>query len=462
MSKQHRYLLGLITLASVVTVVFQCFWLYGNYRNEKANFVAYAERLLFESVQEERDLQFKKIAPEDYERLHKHLPIRGIAVRAIPATYEGTPRWMKTRHAIRIGRMGPSDSLFKQDSIGPKLFPLGFINIDINTIKKRYIHKLDRGLKGVFLLDTLQIAPGESPDTTLIQHARFPIRATTMMLNPASDTFLVLYLKTPFWWIFKHLAWAFLSAILLTALTIGCLIYMLYTIFNQKKLADIKNDFVNNMTHELKTPLATILAATESLQQFTYEDKQLKAISYLQMSHRAATHLTNLIDQILQLAAGENKGLHLQLEPIDSAVLLKQLIEIHKLTKSAEISLAIEEEIPPIRIDRMHISNAINNLLDNAIKYTVGPVFIHIASKIRQHEWELRVSDNGIGISTENIQHIFQPFYRVPTGNIHRVKGFGLGLHYVKQVIVEHKGRIEVESSPGKGSTFTIYLPITI
>lgn len=462
MSKQHRYLLGLITLASVVTIVFQCFWLYGNYRNEKANFVAYAERMLFESVQEERELQFKKIAPEDYERLHRKLPAGGIALRAAPAAYEGTTRWMKTLPAMRINRVRPPNFGFKQDSIGPRLLPLGFINININTIKKRYISKLDRNLSDVFLLDTLQITPESNLDTSLVKHPQFPIHATTMMLNPVEDTFLVLYLKTPFWWIFKHLVWAFLSAILLTGLTVGCLIYMLYTIFKQKKLADIKNDFVNNMTHELKTPLATILAATESLQQFSYNDKQLKAGAYLRMSHRAATHLTNLIDQILHLAAGDNKGLHLQLEPIDSSTLLRQLIEIHKFTKSAEISLATEEQIPPIYIDRMHISNAINNLLDNAIKYTVGPVLIRIASKVMRHEWVLRISDNGIGISAENIQHIFQPFYRVPTGNVHRVKGFGLGLHYVRQVITGHKGRIEVESLPGKGSIFTIYLPITI
>lgn len=515
MSKQHRYLLGLITLASIVTIVFQCFWLIGNYHHEKDNFIAYAERLLFESMQEERELQFRAVYPEAYTSLkqggfpairqlfHQHRDdknrrISALAVRGTPAI------------SLSINESIPTDSIPMQPVFGAT----ALLHMDYHALQKRYREKLGPDLQNVFFLDTLHVKrmefskataprgmrsrsmipaepllktkprsifgmalrsergksgslderhfsmPFGKPNPKIV--AEFPIQATTMMLDPAKDLFLSLYLKTPTWWIFKHLAWAFLSSFLLTGLTIGCLVYLLYTIFKQKKLADIKNDFVNNMTHELKTPLATVLAATETLQQLQLKNNQQRAELYLQMTHRSATHLTNLIDQILHLAVGEKKGMHLQPELVDTSKLLEQLVETHQLIYQHRITLSIEEEVPLIKVDKMHIVNAVNNLLDNAIKYTIEPINIRVLSKMMNKQWVLSIADNGIGIASADIKHIFQPFYRVPTGNIHRVKGFGLGLHYVKQVIAQHKGQIEVNSMLGKGTTFTIYLPLSV
>lgn len=490
MSKQHRYLLGLITLASVVTIVFQCFWLAGNYQHEKENFIAYAERLLFESMQEERELQFRRAYPEAYQSVKKGDFVRSrqlfyshvnekekvstLAIRGIPAT------------PLKV------DTVAK-DPLHIQLLPTALMQLDFQALQKRYKEKLGADLEQTFFLDTLHIrrdetistAPGPAmplpampirggltpgarhlpiafgkPNQKIM--ASFPIQATTMMLNPANDLFLSLYLKTPTWWILKHLAWALLSSLLLTALTIGCLVYLLYTIFKQKKLADIKNDFVNNMTHELKTPLATVLAATESLQQFDRWGNQQKVNLYLQMTHRAATHLTHLIDQILHLAVGEQGGMHLQTELIDSHQLLPQLIETYQIINQHQITLQMEKEMPPVKVDKIHMANAINNLLDNAIKYTLDPVQIRITSSVVDNQWVLSVTDNGIGIAAADIKHIFQPFFRVPTGNIHRIKGFGLGLHYVKQVVNRHRGQIQVDSTLGKGTTFTISLPLSI
>jgi len=533
MSKQHRYLLGLITLASLVTIVFQCFWLVGNYQHEKENFIAYAERLLFESMQEERELQFRSAYPEAYTSLKQGgFPAArqlfyqqadeknraaALAISGVPAT------------AIAVNDTLAHDSLPMQG-----VFPVALMHMDFHALQKRYRNKLGPDLQNVFFLDTLKakrvddkgieagmVGPtprlfkmsGSSKTTISVTRSLparlaepirlhtltrpvfgiamrsgsdrngslrghhfsvpfgktnpkvivdFPIQAATMMLDPSKDLFLSLYLKTPTWWIFRHLAWTLLSSFALTSLTIGCLVYLLYTIFKQKKLADIKNDFVNNMTHELKTPLATVLAATETLQQLRLKDNQQKADLYLQMTHRSATHLTNLIDQILHLAVGEKKGMHLHPEPVDTNKLLLQLVETHQLINQHQVTLSIEEEVPLINVDKMHIVNAVNNLLDNAIKYTVEPINIRVISKMENGQWVLSIADNGIGIASADIKHIFQPFYRVPTGNIHRVKGFGLGLHYVKQVITQHKGQIEVISTPGKGTTFTIYLPLNI
>jgi len=514
MSKQYRYLLGLIALACVVTIVFQCFWLVGNYQHEKDNFIAYAERLLFESMQEQRELQFRAAYPEAYLALQKgDLPQIG---QSFYHHVDGKDRVA----TLAISGMPATDiaaihDTVHQDSLRLQhVLPTAFMPIDFHALQKRYQEKLGLDLQDVFFLDTLHVKREEFSKVTikganrrtlpamsmkgtltgpildvsvrtepeqsgpLRKHhfsmpffgkpnpkvlAHFPTQAATMMLDPSKDLFLSLYLKTPTWWILKHLAWALLSSFLLTSLTIGCLVYLLYTIFKQKKLADIKNDFVNNMTHELKTPLATVLAATESLQQFKWKDhQQKKADLYLQMTHRSATHLSNLIDQILHLAVGEKKGMHLQPEPVDTNKLLHQLIETHQLINQHQITLLIEEEVPLINVDRMHMVNAVNNLLDNAIKYTIEPVSIRVVSKMMHNQWVLSITDNGIGIASADIKQIFQPFYRVPTGNIHRVKGFGLGLHYVKQVIAQHSGQIAVDSTLGKGTTFTIYLPLSI
>ncbi|WP_134088232.1 cell wall metabolism sensor histidine kinase WalK [Olivibacter sp. XZL3] len=468
MFRQHRYLLGLIALASVVTIVFQCFWLVGNYQHEKESFIAYAERSLFESMQEERELQFRTVYPDVYHAFNgAELPPNR------PPFYRGDQAITAPPAPAR--HRGVTDST---DSRGfpVHLFPSAFVHIDLQLLQKRYKAKLGAELADVFFLDTIHVdkkhlkpppmrgphfaSPVSKPDKEIL--AEYPIQAATMMLDPAKELFVDLYLKPPIWWILKRLAWAFLSSLLLTGLTVGCLVFLLYTIFKQKKLADIKNDFVNNMTHELKTPLATVLAATETLQQLSLESKQEKADLYLQMTHRSATHLTNLIDQILHLAVGERKGMYLQQEAVDINKLLQQLVENHELINRHPITLSVTEGAPKVYIDKMHITNAVNNLLENAVKYTNGPAHIQVISKTRNDQWILSIVDNGIGIARTDITHIFQPFYRVPTGNVHRVKGFGLGLHYVKQVITQHKGQIEVNSTPGKGTTFTIYLPLSI
>jgi|GEM_PF-736833 len=511
MSKQHRYLFGIIALASLVTIIFQCFWLYGNYQNEQTNFITYAERLLFESIQEEREIQLRQFYPEIYHHFETQDP-RGKLFNTPSFHEQRIPRV-----AMR-GIVARALAVQNQDSMRVRLMPTALLSINLDVIQKGYQKKMGTDLQSSFYLDTVKMTTlpledtlhnkdmhleqgistlpttaahpmGEAlpampataiPVTTIhptltvarrlgpvMPHNRFiarkfPIQATSMMIDPSKGTFLVLYLKTPTLWILKRLAWALVSSLLLISLTVGCLIYMLYTIFKQKKIADIKNDFVNNMTHELKTPLATVLAATESLQQFSFEESQQKASLYLQMSHKAATHLTSLIDQILHLAVGEKQGLHLQMEPVDTFLILQQLVEMHQLANNCIISLSVEKDIPLILMDKMHISNAISNLLDNAVKYTDHKAKIWIKSSVLQNRWLLSVEDDGMGIGQEDIKHIFQPFYRVPTGDTHRVKGFGLGLHYVKQVITQHKGHIEVDSIPLKGTKFTLSLPLSI
>jgi len=477
MPKRHRYLLGLITLASLFTVLFQCFWLYGNYQHEKMNFIASTERLLFESMQEEREARLKRIAPEEYQLLRKRLmemeksrpgfrrkenhimqpPIWGMSDR-LPFEKERKDRVMI---------MGLRGDSIKNRGLGPRFMEM-MGSVDFDSVKHRFYHKMKQlDLQDDFQLKKFSLARNNQGNVLTEKSSSYPIHVATMMLDPAKDLMIYLDVRIPFGWIFTRLAWALISSFSLMILTIGCLVYLLYTIFKQKKLADIKNDFVNNMTHELKTPLATVLAAVESLQQQFSSPKGLqqyhKTQVYLQMTHNAATHLTNIIDQILRQAVGENKQFHLQIEKVNTSALLRQLIETHQLTCSKDVNFSLEEvENREIYIDadRIHISNAINNLLDNAIKYTDKPANIQLKTTVHQKKWTLSVTDNGVGMAAGDLKQIFQPFYRIPTGNIHKTKGFGLGLYYVKQVITQHKGEISVNSTLGKGSTFTICLPL--
>jgi two-component system phosphate regulon sensor histidine kinase PhoR len=249
---------------------------------------------------------------------------------------------------------------------------------------------------------------------------------------------------------------------ILVLVTILSFYYALSTIFKQKKLSEIKNDFINNMTHELKTPISTISLAGEMLNDASVEKSKDRMNHYVQIIREENHRLGLLVENILQTAVLD-KG-HFKLNP--------QEVDIHEIIDRtvSNIRLQIEKREGKIfieknakrnilRADRVHLTNILYNLVDNALKYSQQKPEIKISTEDTNGGLLISVSDNGIGISKENQKKIFDTFYRVPTGNIHNVKGFGLGLSYVKAAVEKHGGTIEVESEVGKGSTFKIFFP---
>lgn len=262
---------------------------------------------------------------------------------------------------------------------------------------------------------------------------------------------------------------AFKSMAMLAAMSVGLTLIIIFTfsltllvIFRQKKLAEIKNDFVSNMTHELKTPISTISLAAQMLQ-----DKSLPSMSknFDQLSKIVgdeSKRLGFLVEKVLQMAIFDKGKLKLKLKEIDIHAIASKVcdnIDIQIAHRKGILERSFLAEKCTIFADEVHVTNIIANLLDNALKYSKKVPKIKLSTYNKDEGIVIEVKDNGIGISKENIKRIFEQFYRVPTGNVHNVKGFGLGLSYVKKIAEAHGGQIWANSELGSGSTFSIYIP---
>jgi two-component system phosphate regulon sensor histidine kinase PhoR len=234
------------------------------------------------------------------------------------------------------------------------------------------------------------------------------------------------------------------------------------TIYRQKKLSDIKNDFINNMTHELKTPIATISLACEAMNDPDMQKSQRAMQTYIGMINEENKRLGVLVENVLRTAIFEQGEMQLRINKVNLHEVIEQVIrniEIQVKKKKGQIIKHLDASNPIIEGDHLHITNVIYNLIDNGIKYSETEPTIEIFTRDELNGIAIDFKDNGIGISRENQRKIFDKLYRVPTGNVHNVKGFGLGLSYVKGVIEKHNGTVEVESEVRKGSIFTIHIP---
>jgi len=240
--------------------------------------------------------------------------------------------------------------------------------------------------------------------------------------------------------------------------------YTVSTILKQKKLSDIKNDFINNMTHELKTPISTVSLASEMLADSSIEKSKDRLNHYTRIIKEENNRLGLLVENILQTAVLDKGQFKLRPQDVDVHEIIDRAIsnirlQVEKREGEIHIDKNAKENI--LHADRIHLTNIIYNLVDNALKYSEEKPVIRISTVNLNGGIEISVSDNGIGIGKDNQKKIFETFYRVPTGNIHNVKGFGMGLSYVKTAVEKHSGTISVESEVGKGSTFKIYMPFS-
>lgn len=253
------------------------------------------------------------------------------------------------------------------------------------------------------------------------------------------------------------------------AFTVILLIIFLYTvflIFRQKKLSEMKTDFINNMTHELKTPISTISLAGQMLSDPSIRKSPASLAHLSEVITDESKRLRFQVEKVLQMSVFDNTGSALKFTEVDANSIIDQVANTFKIKVEkygGTISTNIEARDAEVRVDEMQFTNVIFNLLDNAVKYMREDEEPHLEISTRNingNKLEIRVSDNGIGIKKEDLKRIFEKFYRVSTGNRHDVKGFGLGLAYVKKMITLFGGNITVESVLGKGSTFVIVLPL--
>lgn len=252
------------------------------------------------------------------------------------------------------------------------------------------------------------------------------------------------------------------SSLVFLVIIIFCFVYAIKVIIKQKKLSEIKNDFINNMTHEFKTPIATVSLAVEALQDPELANQDTFRSRYIGIIKDENQRLGGQVEKVLQAATLDKKEFKLKVERVNLVNLIKESRDHFELLvekKGGTIQTDIDLENPYIEADPFHLSNIFNNLMDNAYKYAKEVPIININAKSRGDDIVIVLKDKGIGISKETLKRIFEKFYRVPTGNIHNVKGFGLGLAYVKTMVEAHHGTIDVKSELDKGSKFTIHLP---
>lgn len=270
-----------------------------------------------------------------------------------------------------------------------------------------------------------------------------------------------LQLGNTFPYLLKRISLPILFSILLLGITVLSFVLLYRSLLKQRRLAELKNEFISNITHELKTPIATVGVAIEALKNFNAIQDPQRTKEYLDISSNELQRLSLLVDKVLKLSMFEKHQVELKFEPVN----LKDVVE--EVTSSMRLQLekhhAVVSIIPEgdltMQGDKLHLQSVVFNLLDNAIKYGKGNPSIQIGMEGLGDKIILSVTDNGIGIPPEYKDKVFDKFFRIPHGDTHNAKGYGLGLSYVAHVVQKHKGTISVETQPGIGTKFTITLP---
>lgn len=281
--------------------------------------------------------------------------------------------------------------------------------------------------------------------------------------SPAGNYHLALFFPGQEAYVFAQSRGALIMSIVFIGLLIGCFVYTLVIIQRQKKLSLIKNDFINNLTHEFKTPIASISLATSILKSDKPVDKK-KESNYLNLIELESKRLEGQVDKVLQIAMIDSGNFTLEKKQLDVHDVINRVVESMHIVvskRNGTIDLKLNATKSEVLADGTHLVNIIYNLIDNALKYTVDIPHIAITTYDSSQGIEISIKDNGIGIGEEIQKYIFDKFYRAETGNVQNAKGFGLGLSYVKKIIEEHKGRIGINSKLNHGSEFLLYFPFS-
>jgi two-component system phosphate regulon sensor histidine kinase PhoR len=468
----------LMLLAIVAVATFQAYWLIRNFREEKQDVTFRTNALFREAVQRIRAEKLKLDSNINVQfRVHPYGAIGmldAMQTKAVPAA----PR----RERVNVLVTSKNAAYFKND------IPAA------DSIREVHIFKNGpgpgRGIMQILstvdsLQDSIAVPELSKKYAQLLQHEKLAVpfsissrkdiirqpwqppelendnEVTIGFNNPVIYT---LHITNTTGFILRSIWPQILVSLLLVGLTVFSFALLLRSLVQQRKLTQIKNDFISNITHELKTPIATVSVAIEALRNFDALHDTQRTKEYLSISWNELQRLSFLVDKVLKLSMFEKHQIELKKETIHLAQLVQEVVNSMKLQLDkykAQVNIQTLGNQFTIFGDRLHITSVLFNLLDNALKYSKENPSIHIELKEEPQQIQLMVTDNGIGIAAEYHQKIFDKFFRVPAGNTHNVKGYGLGLSYVAYVVTQHDGAIAVESQPGIGSRFIIKLPVT-
>jgi two-component system phosphate regulon sensor histidine kinase PhoR len=265
--------------------------------------------------------------------------------------------------------------------------------------------------------------------------------------------------------VLSEMRWMIVGAIFFTLMIITAFYITVNALLRQKKLSEIKNDFINNMTHEFKTPLATISLAVDAMKNDKVIGDKEKLNYFSSIIKEENQRMNRQVETILKAALLDKQEVNLMLKPTHVHDVIKDIADNFTLQlndKNGKVEMDLEATNDLIDADEVHFPNLINNLIDNSVKYAKDnvPPEIKISTAANGKNMTIKLEDNGIGMAKETVKRIFEKFYRAHTGNVHNVKGFGLGLSYVKTVVDAHSGKIKVDSVLGKGSAFALEIPL--
>ena len=361
----------------------------------------------------------------------------------------------------RIGFINEDSKNFYLTGFTVEIISPEEVTSKIDTALKRYNIRepFEYSITNIFQTDIVK-SKGFNPE--MKENA---IEVQLTLNDPGAQYYEVLhlYIKEENNFIIRKIGWYIAGSILFTIIIISAFYLTVRTMFRQKKLSEIKSDFINNMTHELKTPLATISLAIDALTNEKVIHDTDKIRYYSRMIKDENKRMNKQVEKILQSARIEKQDIKLNLQILNAHEIISKVadnVHLQILDKNGKLYLKPEAENFKIEADEVHFSNVVFNLLDNAIKYSKNDLVIEMTTANDKDMFVLHVKDNGIGMNKETQARVFEKFYRAHTGNIHNVKGFGLGLSYVKAIVEAHGGKVKVDSMLGKGSTFSVYFPI--
>ncbi|MEM9022887.1 MAG: HAMP domain-containing sensor histidine kinase, partial [Bacteroidota bacterium] len=301
--------------------------------------------------------------------------------------------------------------------------------------------------------------------TEVVTHEGDPAReageSAPLIAYDQDGHYFSVYFPTISGHVLQELEFWFISSALLLVVAIF-FAYTISVILRQKRLSEVRTDFINNMTHELKTPISTISLSADVLLQDNITSSPERLQNYARIIRNENSRLQNQVERVLQMATLDKEEIALKLGATDVHEIIRNAVPTIALNikdQEGKVDMALTATDPLIEADEVHMTNIIYNLLDNASKYTNDRPEIQVSTENAPQGVTIRIRDNGIGMAPEHQKRIFDQFYRIPTGNVHDVKGFGLGLYYVQKMTAAHGGTIRVHSEPGGGSEFVLFFP---
>jgi two-component system, OmpR family, phosphate regulon sensor histidine kinase PhoR len=459
--KSHQVIIPLMVSSIFLLLVLQAFWLQKEYQNEKQNFRKQTHLIFRNTIFEMGDsLLFTSFRPEKGEIIMNSTP-DSVKIFTKKFDFKGD-----TNSNVQVF----ISSVEGQDSIERYLKPI-VSTIRGNRKSRRFnirlgkdslrVKDIEVSLRSAFKEGDFGLVPFQvkSKSSRSFPPSRKELFQDNVIHSPVGDYELTFSGLNYF--ILKRITPQILFSVFLTLLTAASFLILYRNLILQKKLMALKNDFISNITHELKTPITTVGVALEALKNFKGLENKALTQEYLEIAQKELGRLSLLTEKILKTAIFEDKGIEFAPEELSLDSLVEEVITSLKLLiekNGAVVELEKSGANFTLMGSSEHLLSVVYNLLDNAIKYSPANAFIKILLQEEKEHIILSIKDNGIGIAKEYQKKIFEKFFRVPTGDVHTIKGYGLGLSYVESVIKSHGGTMIVESEPGKGSAFIVVL----